>query len=93
MTSVNGWREGTAVIFLKNTVDGDAVVGIGYFDYVTKYVDMCTDDKIICEKTGKNFLVKLTQLVALTPPKLVKETAIGNWGISGKNVTWQKPVR
>ena len=84
MTSVNGWRLGTAVIFLKNTENGDGVIGFGYFDYVKKYVDMCTDDKIICEKTGNKFLVKLNNLTPIASPMLVKETAIGNWGINGK---------
>ena len=45
---------------------------------------MSTEDKVICEKTGNNFLVKLNKLVSLAPPKLVKETAIGNWGFTGK---------
>jgi hypothetical protein len=84
MPSVNGWRQGTAIIFLKNTADGDGAVGVGYFDYAKKYVNMCTDDKIICEKTGSKFIVKLTDLAPITPPKLVKETVIGTWGINGK---------
>jgi hypothetical protein len=84
MTSVNGWRQKTTVIFLKNTPDGDGIVGAGCFDYAEKYVNMRTDDKIICERTGSKFLVKLNDLVPLRPPKLVKETAIGNWGINGK---------
>jgi hypothetical protein len=84
MTLVNGWRQGTSVIFLKKTVDGNGVVGIGKFEYATKYVDMGADDKIICEKTGDNFLVKLDKLAPITPPILVKETAISSWGINGK---------
>ena len=84
MTSVNGWKQGSTVIFLKNSDDGDSVVGFGYFDYVKKYVDMCLDDKIICEKTGYKFSLKLSRLAALNPPKPIKETAMGTWGISGK---------
>lgn len=84
MTTINGWRKGSIVIFLKNSVDGDSVVGWGYFDYAKKYVEMCTEDKIICEKTDSKFLLKLDKLAELTPPKLIKETAIGNWGINGR---------
>ena len=50
MTAINGWRKGSIVIFLKNSVDGDSVVGWGYFDYAKKYVEMCTEDMIICAK-------------------------------------------
>ncbi len=84
MTSVNGWQKGTTVIFLKNTVDGDGVIGIGTFDYVKKYVEMDTEDKVICEETKNDFYVKLSDLKLIEPPKLVKKTAIGSWGINGK---------
>ncbi len=49
-----------------------------------QYVDMPTDDKIICERTGSKFLVKLTDFASIAPHRLVEETAIGNWGINGK---------
>jgi hypothetical protein len=84
MTTVNGWRQGTTVVFLKNTDDGDGVIGIGNLECVVKYTDMCTEDKKICEETRNSFLVKFSKLESLSYPKLVKETAIGNWGIYGK---------
>lgn len=84
MTTVNGWRQGTTVVFLKNTDDGDGVIGVGDLNCVVKYTDMSTEDKIICERTRNSFLVKFDKLKALSYPKLVKKTAIGNWGIYGK---------
>jgi hypothetical protein len=84
MTTVNGWRQGTAVVFLKNSIDGDSVVGFGTFEDAEKYVDMCTDDKVICEETKNKFLIKLSKLAEIIPPKLVKETAIVNLGFTGK---------
>jgi hypothetical protein len=84
MTTVNGWRQGTAVIFLKNSINGDSVVGSGYFEYAEKYAAMCTDDKVICEETKNKFLLKLSKLAEINPPKLVKETAITTLGFTGK---------
>jgi hypothetical protein len=86
MTTVNGWRQGTTVVFLKNTDDGDGTIGIGNLECVENTPTCVLKTKKFVKKTRNSFLVKFSKLQSLSYPNLVKETAIGNWGIYGKKL-------
>ena len=84
MTSVNGWQQGSTVIFLKKFDKKDSVIGYGIIDNIKKLDDMSEEEKEICKETDNKFVLSLDRLAKLNPPKPIKETAIGKWGIYGK---------
>lgn len=84
MTSVTGWQPCSTVVFLKKFHDKDSVIGYGTIDIVKKLDAMTKTEKEICEETGNKFSLTLDRLGKLNPPKPIKETAIGKWGIYGK---------